>query len=126
MPLLNTDKLIFVYNADSGVFNLFADMAHKFFSPDTYNCRLCMLTHGHLGMQDRWKEYLATLAAQLIFLHRDEFYQQYGQHLTAALPAMFLDRQAEVELIMPESEMNACDTLDALIHAMDNRLVTLP
>ena len=124
MPLLSADKLIFVYNADSGVFNLFADMAHKFFSPDTYNCQLCMITHGHLGMHDKWKKYLATLEAELIFLHRDEFYRQFGRH-EASLPAMFLEREGVDELFMPEIEINACDTLDALIREMDNRLAAL-
>ena len=35
--------LVFVYNADSGVFNALADAAHKIFSPRTYACNLCAL-----------------------------------------------------------------------------------
>jgi hypothetical protein len=124
MTLRNTDKLVFVYNADSGFFNLLADMAHKIVSPETYNCQLCMLTHGHVGMREQWKEYLESIDAKLEFLHRDEFLKKYGQH-TAALPALFLVRGGEAELFMSEAEINRCETLDALIVQLDNRLAGL-
>lgn len=126
MPLRNTDKLVFVYNADSGFFNLLADMAHKIVSPDTYNCQLCMLTHGHVGMREQWKEYLESIEAELEFLHRDEFLKNYGQH-TAALPALFLARggDGEAELFMSEADINRCETLDALIVQLDKRLAEL-
>ena len=114
-------KLVFVYNADSGFFNLLSDMAHKAFSPDTYNCQLCKLTHGHFGMQEQWKGYLESLDAELIFLHRDEFLQTYGQH-EAALPALFLDCDGVAELFMSEESINACATLEALITQLDSQL----
>lgn len=124
MPPGNKDKLIFVYNADSGFFNLLADMAHKIVSPDTYNCQLCMLTHGHLGMREQWKEYLESLDAQLEFLHRDEFLNKYGQH-AAGLPALFVAREGQAELFMTESEINACESLQALIAELEKRLVDI-
>ena len=66
-------KLIFVYNADSGVFNLLGDMAHKMFSPKTYQCSLCALTHGNFGMRREFSDYLKTLPEPFEFLHADEF-----------------------------------------------------
>lgn len=117
-------RLIFVYNADSGFFNLLADMAHKAFSPDTYNCQLCKLTHGHTGMREQWKNYLETIHAELLFLHRDEFIKQYGQH-AASLPALFAEREGIAELFMSEVEINSCETLDALIAKLDSRLQDL-
>ena len=124
MPLLNSDKLVFVYNADSGFFNLLSDMAHKIVSPDTYNCQLCMLTHGNLGMREQWKEYLESLDMELEFLHRDEFLKKYGQHV-AALPALFIARKSEAELFMSEVEINRCETLDGLILQLDKKLSEL-
>ena len=124
MPLRNTDKLVFVYNADSGFFNLLADMAHKIVSPETYDCQLCMLTHGNLGMREQWKEYLESIDAELEFLHRDEFLKSYGQH-DAVLPALFLVRKGEAELFMSEEEINSCESLDVLIEKLDNRLTGL-
>jgi hypothetical protein len=114
-------KLVFVYNADSGLFNLLADMAHKIVSPDTYNCQLCMLTHGHLGMREQWKAYLESIDTELAFLHRDEFLKTYGQH-AAALPALFLDVVGSAELFMSEEEINSCESLDVLIEKLDTKL----
>jgi hypothetical protein len=39
-------KLLFVYNADSGLFNSIAEAAHKIVSPQTYRCDLCRITYG--------------------------------------------------------------------------------
>jgi hypothetical protein len=39
-------KLLFVYNADSGLAAALFDSAHKLLSPQTYACNLCALTHG--------------------------------------------------------------------------------
>ena len=45
-------KLIFIYNADSGLFNTVTDIAHKIFSPETYSCNLCALTHDYFTVRD--------------------------------------------------------------------------
>ncbi len=44
--------LVFVYNADSGLFNTVTGMAHKIFSPGTYECNLCALTYSTFGMRE--------------------------------------------------------------------------
>ena len=116
--------LIFVYNADSGFFNLLSDMAHKAFSPDTYNCQLCKLTHGHFGMQQQWKSYLENLDAELVFLHRDEFIKQYQQH-KAALPALFIDCDGVAELFLGNEHINSCESLESLIELLDSKLASL-
>ena len=121
MPLRNTDTIIFVYNADSGIFNLLSDMAHKAISPETYSCQLCMLTHGHFGMRDQWQEYLRTLNAKKEFLHRDEFVKKYPEH-DAELPALFLERDNVVELLLAASTITSCSTMEMLIHQVDARI----
>ncbi len=81
-------SLIFVYNADSGLFNTLTDIAHKMFSPDTYACNLCMITHDNLSMRGEWKEFIEQLDLELEFLHRDEFLKQYKMS-EAKLPCIF-------------------------------------
>ena len=125
MPVRNTDTIIFVYNADSGLFNLVSDMAHKFMSPETYDCQLCMLTHGHFGMRDQWHEYLNTLDTKLEFLHRDEFIKQYPDH-KAELPALFLSRDGLTEILVSASTIKSCETMDMLIHHVNERITTVP
>lgn len=125
MPLRNTDTLIFVYNADSGLFNLVSDMAHKLLSPGTYNCQLCMLTHGHFGMRDQWHEYLQTLGVNHEFLHKDEFVKTYSQH-GAQLPALFLKREGVPELLLSADEIDGCATLDDLIAKLNQKITLIP
>src|SRR3954464_123565 len=80
--------LVVVYNADSGVFNALADVAHKIFSPDTYACNLCALTHTAFGMRSEWKLFLEGLGVPLEFLHADELRSRYGLE-GVSLPAIF-------------------------------------
>lgn len=113
--------LVFVYNADSGLFNTLTDMAHKVFSPQTYECNLCAITYGNFGIRAEWKEFLETLDCELEFLHRDELSKQYSI-TEAALPAVF---RKEGERLVPwitAQEINACSSLDELKNLIRNRL----
>ncbi len=116
--------LIFVYNADSGLFNTLADIAHKIFSPQTYACRLCALTHTPVGMRQEWKEFIQSLPLPVEFLHRDELAEQYG-FTGIALPALFLKREDRVELWIDAKEINATPTLDALKRLISERIAAI-
>jgi hypothetical protein len=105
--------LVFVYNADSGVFNTLADVAHKIFSPQTYACNLCALTHSTFGMRDEWKRFLDGLERPLEFLHADEL--QARHRLTRVpLPAIFRREGESLEVLAGADAINACRTLDDL------------
>lgn len=106
-------KLIFVYNADSGIFNLLADVAHKFFSPQTYSCNLCAITHSNLGMKKEWKDYLETLDNPLEFLHADEFKAKYRSE-KLELPAIFKEDNGSLILIVDAMTINGCNSIDDL------------
>jgi hypothetical protein len=105
--------LVFVYNADSGVFNALADAAHKIFSPRTYACNLCALTHTALGMRAEWKSFLEGLGRPLEFLHADELKSRYGLE-GVPLPAVFERDDRSVRLFVGADAINACRTLDDL------------
>lgn len=105
--------LVFVYNAASGLFNTVADAAHKLFSPETYRCNLCALTHSTFGMREGWKRFLETLDRPLEFLHADELEEHYGVS-DVPLPAVFEREGGRVELLLDAASINACRTLDDL------------
>src|SRR3990170_7404813 len=98
-------KIIFVYNADSGVFNLLSDIAHKMFSPQTYACNLCAITHSNLGMKKEWKAYLDSLANPLEFLHADEFKDKYRSE-KVDLPAIFVEENGALRQIAAAAQIN--------------------
>jgi hypothetical protein len=106
-------KLIFVYNADSGVFNLLTDIAHKIFSPQTYSCNLCAITHSNIGMKKEWKEYLASLDNPLEFLHADEFKVKY-QFKRVELPAIFKEENDSLILLIDATAINQCKSIEDL------------
>lgn len=106
-------KLIFVYNADSGLFNTVSDIAHKVFSPKTYSCNLCALTHGHFKIKEDWVKFLEQIEIELVFLHRDEFLKKYDQD-NAELPAIFIEENAELSVWLDQTSINQIETLEDL------------
>jgi hypothetical protein len=80
--------LVFVYNADSGLFNTLGDIGHKLFSPATYPCRLCAITHGVLAERAQWRAFVESLGVPCEFLHRDQFRDRFPD-VGTRLPAVF-------------------------------------
>ncbi len=113
--------IVFVYNADSGVFNTLTDIAHKIFSPQTYECNLCAITYGNFSMRAEWKEFLDSLNTEFEFFHRDELAAQYG--LTdAALPAVFRKENGTLVPWIGPEQINACRDVEELKQLIRSRL----
>jgi hypothetical protein len=107
------DKLIFVYNADSGLANMLKDWAHKIISPETYACSLCALTYDNLGMRRPWREFIKGLGYEVEFLHRDEFAKEYGI-ADVPLPAAFILQNGKPILWINCETMDTLNSLDDL------------
>lgn len=107
-------KIIFVYNADSGIINALKDAVEKSVSPETYSCNLCAVTFKTVRMKPEWKRFIRNLPVEVEFLHRDEYAERYGNPGTG-FPAAFLasNDEAPRPLIGP-GEMNRVDTLDGM------------
>ena len=105
-------RIIFVYNADSGLFNKLTDFAHKMLSPKTYDCNLCAITHP-IRMNDDWKEFIETLDLNVEFLHRDELKAAYG-NIETLLPAVFDAENQDLKLLISAEEINRCKTVNDL------------
>jgi hypothetical protein len=105
--------LIFAYNANSGLFNTLTDIAHKIFSPETYACQLCALTHSNFTMRQEWKQFLASLGRPLEFLHADEMKEKYGV-AGVPLPAIFRKAGAKPVGWIGAEAINSCRSLDEL------------
>ena len=108
------ENIIFVYNADSGLFNGIKDLIHKNISPATYPCSLCAVTYNNLGMRLEWKQFVQTLNRGVEFLHRDELADQYGIR-DIPLPAAFTrPTNQPPELWLPAEVINSCKSLEEL------------
>lgn len=110
-------RLVFVYNADTGLFNTMADIGHKIFSPSTYECDLCALTHGWFSERKQWRGFVESLDAECEFLHRDQFHERFPGR-EDGLPAVFrLDGDA-LTLCMDAEALGRCEGLDELQRAI--------
>jgi len=107
-------KLIFVYNAESGIVASLTDAVHKAVSPGTYSCNLCRITYGSVAMKDDWKKFIASLPHAVEFLHRDEFATQYPNLKDSPLPAVFAEDGLTVRILVPASEINKAQDIAGL------------
>ena len=108
-------ELLFVYNADSGLFNSMADAAHKVLSPETYACNLCKVTYGWFTERKQWRSFVESLDAECRFLHRDELYRQYPELRTTELPAVFRVTDGQPRICIDAQTLNTCADLDSLM-----------
>ena len=113
--------LIFVYNADSGLFNALTDAAHKIFSPHTYSCNLCALTHSNFGMRTEWKRFIQSLDQPVEFLHADELKDSYGIR-GVSLPVILKKEDGRLEAFIDADTINACRSIDDLEQLIIARL----
>lgn len=135
IPPKAVDRLVFVYNADSGVLNLFKDIAHKLLSPSTYPCSLCDLTYSAIGEKKSWVSFRKKLPVAQEYLHIDEFTQQYVEQknvekkITLAegctvqwaecenqlqYPAIFALSGETLVLVATKQQLDACQSLTEL------------
>lgn len=119
MPI---EKLLFVYNADSGRWNGYLDMAHKIFSPATYPCSLCDLTHGVFKIRPMWADFVAEPPVPFEFLHRDEFEAAFPDLKKTVLPVVFKVGGGAVSVFILSEELSGFATIGALKTAILARL----
>ncbi len=125
------DKLIFVYNANSGKINAYLDMAHKIVSPSTYQCRLCDLTYGVFKENVEWarfreSELTKNKVQTMEFLHIDEFEKKYRSKWLPKYdyPVILQTSNNELEIFMDAAEMKTINTTESLIASITNKLKT--
>lgn len=115
-------KLIFVYNADGGFFNVAADMAHKIFSPSTYPCSLCDLTYGIFKIRPEWDAFIQAAPVPFEFLHKAEFHAQYPALQETALPVVLKQTGEHVSEFISAAQLSNFTTIQALKAAILSRL----
>jgi hypothetical protein len=120
-------RLVFIYNAKSGLFNGALDYVHKIVSPGTYACSLCGLTYGLLGMKTEWEAFVQSLPVEVSFTYPDRMSTlPDGQPLPALPVGVLVDddnhEDNRCEILLSASEMNACTSLSDLMARLSERL----
>tara|TARA_B100000929_G_scaffold285209_1_gene268494 strand:+ start:1605 stop:1973 length:369 start_codon:yes stop_codon:yes gene_type:complete len=118
------EKLIFVYNADSGKINLYKDILHKVISPKTYPCSLCDITHGVLKEREKWKQFRENSEVEMQFLHKDEFTKQYASKFghKFEFPVILSENGRGLEVFISKKELSEIKDEKELIAILEKRL----
>ncbi|MEO0527344.1 MAG: GTPase [Bacteroidota bacterium] len=119
----NAYKLLFIYNANSGLRNTLLDGAHKILSPSTYACSLCDLTYGALTEKKVWKQFRTANKMQMEFLHKDEFSRQYASKFgyKFTFPIILIATPNALEVFVTPEEINALEKAEDLIAVIQKR-----
>ena len=100
------NRVILVYNADSGLRALLLDVLKK--AAGREECALCELTYGPLGKRRAWAACETRLGVAVEELHRDQLPPEWGI-ASAELPCILAaadDRPPVV--LLTRSEIGAC------------------
>jgi len=119
--LSDNKKIVFIYNADSGLINAVKDYFHKKRSPETYQCNLCMQTFGGISMKNDWKTYIKNLDIPTEFLHKDEFEKKFDVK-DAKYPSAYLKNGSNMKLFITRDEMNKVESLDEMKELVTKKL----
>ncbi len=116
-------KLIFVYNADSGLRNVIIDGAHKIFSPNTYACNLCDITFGAFAENKTWKKFRQKTSLVMQFLHKNEFKSQYASKFGHKFnyPIVLIAVNENLDILVNTEELNKLKSAEDLIELIQQR-----
>jgi hypothetical protein len=92
----NVEKLVFIYNADSGMVNTVKDFWHKALRPSTYKCNLCAQTFSPFGMKKEWKD--------------------------AKYPSAYLLKNGTLKLLITQEEMDKVPSINEMEKLVSSKL----
>ena len=117
-------KLIFIYNADSGLRNMVIDSLHKVISPKTYNCNLCDITFGVFNENKIWRKFRAETTLEMEFLHKDEFKTRYASKFGYKFdfPIVLTTANDSLEVFINNEELNTMTKAEDLVNLIDERV----
>ncbi len=118
-----SDRLILVYNADSGVINALMHAVHKQFFPATYPCSLCAITYGAVSMHGDWRMFLDSLSLEIVIHHKDDFEDAYPGHRFALPAVLITDTNSAPTLLVPAEELDAIKDTNELMERVKKRLI---
>jgi len=116
-------RLIFIYNANSGLRNALLDAAHKALSPTTYQCNLCDLTFGVFKERKAWRKFREEKKWGMEFLYKDEFNKQYASKFghKYEFPIVLIAINDQLQVFVSATELNELENMEALIDLINKR-----
>ena len=80
------NRLLLIFDADSGKWGAFVDSAKKLLM--LKGCALCDITHGVLGEKAEWKSCKEEFGIDIDYVHRDELDDELKKQVAMELPCI--------------------------------------
>ena len=113
-------KVIVVYNANENIKSAILDYAHKVFSPSTYRCELCSLTHSNIGPRKEWRSFRKSVNLVLDVMYIESFEERFNHRFN--YPVILLEIQDNLEVIMTKDEIANHSSIESLLESLNSRL----
>lgn len=118
------EKLIFVYNGDSGLLNGVMHYLHKRISPDTYPCKMCGIIYDGTTLNKDWLAFVKDLGVPAEFLHRDEFREKYGDQPYSFPVVLSADAEQKFTVLLKAEDFENIGGMDGLKNRLRALLFT--
>ena len=119
---LQSQQLIFIYNASDDLISISFDFIHKIVSPSTYQCSLCKVTYGNVSMDKKWREYISSYPFNMKFLYKNNYLEHYENLEVDKFPVAYKYDGESYQLFISKEEFDLCDDLDDLIEIMNQKV----
>lgn len=100
------ERLIFVFDADSGALSAFFDSAKK--ALRLGGCALCAITHGLTGERSEWKDCKEEIGVPVEYVHRDEVWAELETAIGGELPCVVADAGGELVELLDRPVLERC------------------
>ncbi len=110
---LRNMKLLLVYNTHSDPFSTVVDYVHKMFSPSTYKCDLCALTHHHLGERSVWKNFRKSSGVEMEFMYIRQYERKYKERHN--YPVVLKVEEGERKVLISKEHLRSIKDVNELI-----------
>lgn len=115
-------KLIFIYNANHGMFAGISGAVTKIFTPNNVECNLCQATYGVVSIKNDWKGYLDSLPNKKVFLHKDELDGKYKKLKDYPLPVILSEESGKIEVLVNKEELDSIKESKDLIDTLSGKI----
>ena len=92
------DRLLFIFNANSGVWNAVLDSAKKILQIN--GCSLCSLTHSIAGEKSEWKTCKEEFGVPIEYVHRDEVTEELKSLVQDNLPTIVAESDGDFTVLL--------------------------
>ena len=97
--------------------------AHKWLSPETYDCELCALTHNSFAEVTAWKNFRQSGEIQMHFYHKNEFEKAFRSKWLPKydFPIILIEADRGLEVFIAADELKKLETVEGLIAAVEEK-----